>query len=69
MGSSKQNAFKVYPPGSEGTTFIDVNLSLSGAKKGCLIGAAIASRVPHPIALPVLVVGCGLIGAVVGEPD
>ncbi|NLS13607.1 hypothetical protein HGP28_11960 [Vibrio sp. SM6] len=45
----------------------EVDLSLEGARRGCLIGAMIGSKIPHPLATPVCVMMFCIIGGVLGK--
>ncbi|OZS42490.1 hypothetical protein ASV53_18175 [Photobacterium sanguinicancri] len=65
----EKNVMAAYYHIKDQPTKIEIDLSLDGAKKGSAIGLMLASRIPHPAALPVGFVVGGLIGAVVGKPD
>jgi tetrahydromethanopterin S-methyltransferase subunit C len=70
MGKKKKTgAVEVYYPDRDKPSRVDVDLSVSGAKKGSIIGAALASRIPHPAAMPVGFIVGGIVGAVIGKPD
>ncbi|EMW0565236.1 TPA: hypothetical protein NKU94_003652 [Vibrio parahaemolyticus] len=65
----EKKAVSVYYPDKDKDRKVEVDFSLNGAKKGCAIGAVLASRFPHPAALPVGFVVGGIIGAVFGSSD
>lgn len=63
------NAVSVYYPDRDSPVKYEIELSESGAKKGMAIGLLIASRVPHPLSIPVGVVCGGVLGAIFGKAD
>ncbi|HCG5552998.1 TPA: hypothetical protein NJ627_004196 [Vibrio parahaemolyticus] len=63
------NAVSVYYPDRDTPVKYEVELSMSGAKKGMAIGILIASRVPHPLSVPIGAVAGGICGAIFGKAD
>lgn len=65
----RNEAVHIRYPNQDQHRKIEVELSLSGAKKGCAIGAIVASRIPHPASIPIGVLVGGILGGVLGKAD
>ncbi|OZS42113.1 hypothetical protein [Photobacterium sanguinicancri] len=65
----EKRAVSVHYPDKDKDRKVEVDFSLNGAKKGCAIGLVIASRIPHPAAIPIGLVVGGILGGVFGSSD
>ena len=65
----KSSVFSVYDPLERRPNKYEIEFSVGGAKRGCVIGAMIGSKVPHPLGTPVGAVVGGVLGAVFGKVD
>lgn len=65
----QSKAIHVHYPNQDQGTKIDIELSVSGAKKGCAIGIIVASRIPHPASITIGALVGGILGGFLGKAD